>query len=153
MLSRTKLITTKAAAATAVLLLFLTACRHTAPQATFAPTPPPATNEPPKVKYSESYDAEIQEIFDLAGKDHWEELQSKADALFQKAPQNPAVLRIHGWVIEAGQKQRAQALENKIREVDAKHSVFNPTIPDLLKEHKDRGLLAGKDVRDTGDRI
>src|ERR1043166_9342306 len=153
MLSRTTLTTSKAAAATGLLLIFFTGCRHTAPQATFAPATSPPTNEPPKVKYSETYDPEIQEIMDLANKDRWEEAQTKADALFQKAPQNPAVQRIHGWVIEAGQKQRAQALENKIREIDAKHSVFNPTIPQLLKEHKDRGLLSGKDVRDTLDRI
>src|SRR5205085_2804458 len=79
--------------------------------------------------------------------------QTKADALFQKAPQDPMVQRIHGWVITAGQKQREQALEDKIREIDAKHSVFNPTLPGLVKEQKDRGLLAGKDVRDTVDRI
>ena len=44
-------------------------------------------------------------------------------------------------------------MENKIREVEAKNSVFNPTVPSLLTEKKDRGLPASKDVRDTVNRI
>jgi type II secretory pathway component GspD/PulD (secretin) len=44
-------------------------------------------------------------------------------------------------------------LEDEIRKVDAKNSVFNPTIPSMLTEQKDRGLPASKDVRDTVERI
>src|SRR5208283_6039491 len=46
-----------------------------------------------------------------------------------------------------------QALEDKIREVDAKNSVFDPTFKSLLTEQKDRGLPPRKDARDTLDRI
>src|SRR5678815_4943706 len=135
MLSRTTLTTPKAAAAMGLLLFFFTGCQHsTAPQPAA-----PATAGPPKVKYNEEYDAEIKEIMELAKKDRWEEAQTKADALFLKAPQNTMVRRVHTWVLDAGQKRREQALEDKIREIDAKDAVFNPTIPGLLKEQKDRG--------------
>lgn len=137
----------KAAAATGLLLVFLTACQHT------SVPPKPAPPKAAKVTYNEAFDAEIKEIMDLARKEKWEEAQQKADALFEKAPQNPMVRRVHSWVVDARQKRREQALEDKIREIDAKDSVFNPTVPGLLKEQKDRGLPARKDVRDTVDKI
>src|SRR5262249_22925120 len=49
--------------------------------------------------------------------------------------------------------RRAQALEEEIRSIDAKNSVFNPTLKSLFLEQKDRGLPARKDIRDAVDRI
>jgi len=126
------------------LLISLTGCQHPKP----APAPPP-----PKVAYSPVYDAPIKEIMDLARKNQWEEAETKADALYQQDPKNPLIERVHSWVFQEGQKRRSQALEDKIREIDAKNSVFNPTIESLLTEKKDRGLPASKDVRDTVHRI
>jgi type IV pilus assembly protein PilQ len=144
MLSRSRLSTTSKAAAAVTLLLFsFTACQHTKPK---APGPPPIT-------YSKSYDPEIKEIMDLAGKGHWEEAQSKATALREMAPKSAVVERVYTWVVQTGQQRREQALENEIREIDAKNSVFSPTIKSLLKENRDRGLPARKDVRDAVDRI
>jgi type IV pilus assembly protein PilQ len=144
MLSRFRLSTTsKAAAAVALLLFSLTACQHS----------PPQVSGPPPVQYSKTYDPEIKEIMDLAGKGQWEEAQAKAAALSEMAPKNPMVERVNSWVVQAAQKRREQALENQIREIDAKDSVFNPTIKSLLKENKDRGLPATKDIRDAVDRI
>src|SRR4051812_48696193 len=137
---------TKPSRALAVLTLLLfsfTGCQHPAP-------PPP---EPPKVKYSETYDKEIKEIMDLAGKDRWEEAQAKAAELHQHDPKNALVERVQNWVIQAGQKRREQALENKIRDIDSKNSVFSPSAQSLLLEKKDRGLPATKDIRDTVHRI
>src|SRR5689334_11009521 len=114
--------------AVAVLLSY-TGCQHSKPE------PPPAP--PPKIAYSETHDAEIKEIMELARKDHWEEAQTKATDLFQKDPKNPMVQRVHSWVFQAGQKQREQALENDIRNIDARHSVFSPSIKDLLTEKRD----------------
>jgi type IV pilus assembly protein PilQ len=143
------LIAPKAAAAMGLLLIYSTGCQHQK-----APSTEPApTAGPPKVTFNETYDPEIKEIMDLASKDHWEEAQTKADALFLKAPQDPMVRRVHTWVLDAGKARRDQAVEDKIREIDAKNSVFNPTIPNLLTEQKDRGLVARKDVRDAVDRI
>ncbi len=89
----------------------------------------------------------------LAEADRWEEAQTKAAALYTKDPQNRMVERLHSWVIQQSHKVREQALEDQIRKVDARSSVFNPTPLDLLTEQKDRGLPASKDVRDTVDRI
>jgi type IV pilus assembly protein PilQ len=129
-----------------VCLLILVGCKST-------PPPPPPTPAPPKVAYNETYDKEIKEIMDLAGKDQWEEAQAKAAALHQRDPKNPTLERVNSWVIQAGQRRREQALENKIRDIDSKNSVFDPTVGSLLREKKDRGLPASKDVRDTVHRI
>ena len=108
---------------------------------------------PPPVKYSKKYDAEIKEIMDLANKGRWEEAQAKATALHEMAPKSTLVERVYTWVVQTAQQRREQALENEIREIDAKNSVFNPTIKSLLTENKDRGLPARKDIRDTVDQI
>ena len=144
MLSRSRPSTTsKAAAAVALLLCSFTACQNP------KPTPP----SPPPVKYSKTYDPEIKEIMDLANRERWEEAQTKATALHEMAPKNPVVTRVYSWVVQTGQQRRQQALENEIREIDAKNSAFNPTIKSLVTENKDRGLSASKDIRDAVDHI
>ena len=146
MLSRPGLTTTsKATAAAALLLLCLTACQHT--------PPPPPSPPPPKVAYSEIYDREIKDIMKLAGEGRWEEAQGKANALYQQDPKNPILARVQSWAAQQAQQRRAQAVEDEIRKIDAKNSVFNPTIKSLATEQKDRGLPARKDVRDALDRI
>lgn len=119
-------------------------------------TKPPADAEPketPKVRYSATYDEEIKVIFDLAESGRWEEAEAKASALSEKDPSDAAVQRIVRWVTKQRQLRREQAVEDKIRDVDAKSSPFNPTVPGLLTERKDRGLAPRKDVRDAVDRI
>src|SRR5581483_7844756 len=145
MLSRPKLTTTAiASGAAALLLLGMTGCQHPAP-------PPP--NAPPKVTYSETYDREIKEIMDLAGQGRWEDAHARADALYRQDPNNQLLARVHSWVDQQAQTQRSQALEDKIRSIDAKNSGFNPTLKSVLTEQKDRGLPPRKDVRDAIDRI
>jgi hypothetical protein len=145
MRSRPKLTTTtKAVAAAMLLLLALTACQH--------PTPAPP-KPPPKVIYSETYDREIKEIMDLANQNRWEEAQGKANALYEQDPKNQILARVHTWVEQQAQQLRAQALEDKIRSIDAKNSALNPTVKDMLTEQKDRGLPPRKDVRDAVDRM
>jgi type IV pilus assembly protein PilQ len=144
MLSRARLTTaTKVTAGIMLLLLSCTGCKH----------PPPPPPPPPKVTYNAEYDAELKLIMDLAQKAQWEEARVKATALYQKDPTNPMVERVHNWVLQEGQKRRTQALEDKIRDIDAKNSALNPTLVDLMTEKKDRGLPASKDVRDTVQRI
>jgi len=136
----------KAAAVTALLLLFsLTGCQHT-PQTPQAP-------QPSRVKYSPNYDTEIKEIMRLASQGHWEEAQAKANVLYDKDPKNPIIARVHSWLEQQAQQRREQELEDKIRSIDAKNSVFSPTVKSLLSEQRDRGLPPRKDVRDTIDRI
>src|ERR1017187_5972852 len=119
MLSRTRLSTaSKAAAAVALLLCSFTACQNP------KPTPP----NPDPVKFSNKYDAEIKEIMDLANRGRWEEAQAKATALHEMAPKSTLVERVYTWVVQTGQQRREQELENQIRDIDAKNSVFSPTI-------------------------
>jgi type IV pilus assembly protein PilQ len=112
-----------------------------------------AAESKPKVRYSPRYDAEIENIMELARRGRWEEAREEAEVLLARAPDDPAVQRVHSWVQQQQQAIREKALEDKIREINAANSVFNPTIPDLLTEKKDRGLTASKDVRDTIEKI
>src|SRR6266404_1580098 len=145
MLSRSWLTTTSKAATVAGLLLFsLTGCQD---------TPPPAPKPPAPATYNETYDREIKDIMELASQNRWEEAQTKANALYEQDPKNQILARVHSWLEQQGQQRRAQALEDKIRSIDAKNSVFNPTPKSLVTEQKDRGLPPRKDVRDAVDRI
>src|ERR1035438_9937135 len=153
MLSRSRFTTTsKAAAAVTLLLVSFTACEHTKTHPT-TPSESAVTNQPPRVTYSKTYDPEIKEIMSLASQGRWEEAQAKASALHEQAPKSSIVERVYTWVVQTGQQRREQALENEIRNIDAKNSVFDPTIKSILKENKDRGLPARKDIRDAVDRI
>lgn len=142
-----------------VALVLLTSCQQpqskspTAAQP--APAKPAAPPEPtkPKVEYNQKYDEQIKAVLELANKNQWEEARIKAAELVKNEPNSVMLVRLQTWVEQQGQKRREQALEDEIRKIDAKNSVFNPTIPSLLKEQKDRGLPARKDVRDTIDAI
>lgn len=128
-----------------LLLLGFSACQHSKPVAEQRP--------PPRVKYSEQHDQELQAILSLARSGKWEDAQVKADALAQTAAGDPMVIRVQQWVQQQRERQRQQALEDKIREIDAGQSPFNPSIQDLITEKKDRGLTASKDIRDTVHKI
>lgn len=124
-----------------------------ASETTPAPTPTPPPAQEPKVSYSAFHDEEIREILKLADQERWEEAETRAKALEAKDPQDPAARRLRGWVQTSREVAREKALENRIREIDAKQSVFNPTLKDLLTESKDRGLPPRKDVRDIVEQI
>ncbi len=162
MLSRTE--PTKLWKAASALLLWvlcsMSACRNTPskeaftnPQSTAAQTQAQPVPEPPKVAYHPDYDAQIKQIMKLAQEDRWEEAETKATELRAHDPNNPMLERVHSWTLQEMQRRRQKALEDKIREIDSKKSVFNPTIKSLLEEKKDRGLPASKDVRDVISRI
>lgn len=135
----------KAAALCGVLLFSLTAC--------YTPRQTENSPPPPKVKYSPTYDAEIKEIMDLARGNRWEEAQEKARMLVAKEPKNPILIRVQTWVDQQAQLRRSQALEDQIRSIDSKNSIFSPTPQSLLREGRDRGLPPRKDVRDAVDKI
>jgi type IV pilus assembly protein PilQ len=126
-----------------LLLLSMTACH----------SPAPAPKPSPKVTYNDTYDREVKSIMELANEGRWEDALAKATALYQQDPKNPIVTRVYTWVNQQAQQRREQALEDKIRSIDAKNSTFNPTVKSLLTEEKDRGLPARKDLRDVVDKI
>lgn len=153
----------------ALLLLALPACQQTPTQPQFADVQPkPAGNaaaparplepdysvlKPPKVKYSPTLEVEIRGVMDLASAGEWEEARKRSEALLAQHPNDVMIQRINTWVTSQQQRIREQAVEDKMREINAKQSVFNPTASSLLTEKKDRGLPASKDVRDTVDKI
>ncbi len=134
------------------LLLGLTACQRYE-EGKPRTAAPPARSAPPKVAYSAFHDEEIKAILKLADEGRWEEAEARARALEAKDPQDSAARRLSGWVQKQREIQRNRALEDRIREIDAQQSAFNPTIKSLLTESKDRGLPPRKDVRDLVDQI
>ncbi|RMD61811.1 type II secretion system protein GspD, partial [Candidatus Parcubacteria bacterium] len=133
----------------------LVGCKSVDTQPTPSPAGSPSTQAPAnppaltKVKYNAALDKEFEEIFELAKKNYWEEAEFRASRLYEQYPNDSAVARIYDWVSKQREVLRARAVEDKIREIDSKHSVFNPSLGDLLTEQKDRGLPPRKDVRDV----
>ncbi|MBA4149793.1 MAG: type II secretion system protein GspD [Verrucomicrobia bacterium] len=120
--------------------------------------PPPRVDPAPKQptttadnlfspKVSSHYDTEIKAVLSLASAGKWEEAQQKADLLQEQDPNDASIRRTAEWVSTQRQAQRDKALEDRIRAVDSKQSVFNPTLPGLLLENKNRGLPPRHDVR------
>jgi type IV pilus assembly protein PilQ len=107
----------------------------------------------PKIRYDSVHDETIKEIFRRAEKNDWEGSEMLASQLYEDNPGDPTADRIYKWVLQQRRLRRAQEVEDRIREIDAQNSVFNPTIPRLLTERKDRGLPPRKDVRDTVEQI
>ncbi len=107
---------------------------------------PPRAEAP---KYSQAHDKEITEVFELAKDGHWEEATTKIEALRKEAPNDPSVIRLHEWTQQQNELLRNQALEDTIREIDSKNSVFSPTVKNLVTEQADRGLPPRKDLRDA----
>lgn len=137
-------------------MVWTTACRQVPVERSVGAASPAAASKEERVRpvrYSPQYDAEIESILELARRGRWEQAREEAEVLLARAPEDGMVQRIHSWVVQQQQAAREKALEDKIREVNAANSVFNPTIPGLLREQKDRGLPASKDVRDTIEKI
>lgn len=103
----------------------------------------------PPIAYSGEYDASIREVFSLAEAGKWEEAERKAAELVSQAPDDLSAERLFSWVSKQRQVRRSAALEDRIREIEAKNSAFNPSVMDLLNEQKDRGLPPRKDLRDA----
>ena len=123
---------------------------------TTAPPLPPAIQpvDVTQVEYDPIYDSEIKEVFRLANANKWEAARAKSAGLVQFDPKNAMLQRLNTWVVQQGKQRREQALEDEIRNIDANHdSTYNPDALDVLKEKKDHGLPARKDVRDAVDLI
>lgn len=142
------------AAAVAVAGALAGGCRSSAPSSGGAGPAPgaaaPAEPPPrPRVRYDAQHDEAIRNIFKLAESGNWEKAEEAATELFSANPGDPTVARIHQWVVQQRSLVRAQAVEDRIRQIDSRNSVFNPTLEGLVRERKDRGLPARKDVRDA----
>jgi type IV pilus assembly protein PilQ len=120
---------------------------------------PAATNKVVRSKSSGSsavsseYDAELRSIIDLARRNKWEEAESRISALYAADPRDSSVERVYNWVKTEGPKRREKALEDKIRNVNAKDSRFNPTLWSVLSESKNKGLPPRSDLREAIENI
>ena len=102
-----------------------------------------------EISFSGRYDEQIKLIFQHAEEGRWEEAETESARLYESDPSDPAVQRLNSWVQKQRNLLRSQAIEDQIRRIDAKNSVFNPTVGGLLQEQKDRGLPPRKDLRDA----
>ncbi len=117
------------------------------------PEEPPKPSKKPRIRFDSIHDEEIKAIFKTAENNDWEGAERLATDLYEANPGDTSVDRIYKWILQQRKLRRAQEVEDKIREIDGQNSVFNPTVPRLLTEKKDRGLPPRKDVRDTVEQI
>ncbi|MGC8830676.1 MAG: type II secretion system protein GspD [Verrucomicrobiia bacterium] len=142
-----------------VVVVGLTACQTSSPKGTRSETDAKASGESdkktsaPKPKYNAQFDSEFKEIFDLASKNRWDDALERVKTLEQRAPKDEQVLRVKNWVEKQRNLYLERNVEDKIREIDAKNSSFNPNIIEVLTENKDRGLPPRKDIRDAIQKI
>ena len=104
-------------------------------------------------RYDSENDAEIRAILGLANDGRWDEAVSKAEALYRTQSADPQVTRVYRWVTKESQILRDSRLEDDLRAIDERDSVFTPTIPELAREERFRGLPARRDVRDAVEDI
>ncbi len=109
--------------------------------------------EATSVSVNPAYDGELREIVDLARRNQWEEAESRAAGLYALDPKDSAVQRVYNWVKTEGPKHREKALEDKIRDVAAQDTRFNPTLKSILTDKKTQGLPPRSDLRDAIDKI
>ena len=102
-----------------------------------------------KVQYSAAYDRELDSIFRLSEKGKWEEAEAEVGLLLQQHPEDTTLKRISDWVATQKTLLRQQAIEDRIRTIDAKQTGMNPSIKDIWKDNKSRGLPPRKDIRDA----
>ena len=106
-----------------------------------------------RVEYSAAYDKELESIFRLSEKGKWEEAEAEVGLLLQKHPKDSTLLRIGEWVATQKKLLRQQAIEDRIRTIDAKQTGMNPSIRDIWQDNKNRGLPPRKDIRDALEMI
>ena len=106
-----------------------------------------------RVEYSAAYDRELESIFRLSEKGKWEEAEAEVGLLLQRHPEDTTLLRIGAWVATQKTLLRQQAIEDRIRTIDARQTGMNPSIRDVWEDNKSRGLPPRKDIRDALEMI
>jgi len=106
-----------------------------------------------RVEYSAAYDRELESIFSLTERGKWEEAEAEVGLLLQRHPEDETLLRIGEWVATQKKLLRQQAIEDRIRSIDATHTGMNPSFRDIWEDKKSRGLPPRKDIRDALEMI
>ena len=86
--------------------------------------------------YNAAYDEELDFIFSLSEKGKWEEAEVEIGLLLQKHPEDATLQRIGEWVTTQKSFSRQQAVEDRIRSINAKQTGMNPSLKELWKESK-----------------
>ena len=84
-----------------------------------------------RVEYSAAYDKELEFIFSLSEKGKWEEAEAEVGLLLQKHPDDVTLKRINAWVTTQKTLLREQAIEDRIRTINAKQTGMTPSIRDI----------------------
>lgn len=116
-----------------------------------APAAAPVAPPPPPV--SVNFDQPMREILDLARAGKWIEAESRAVELKRGAPQDPAVDRLHTWVLTEGQRRRDRALETEFRQIEAQDSRFANKLSDVLLDPDARSLDLPRSLRGALDDV
>ncbi|MBC8011213.1 MAG: type II secretion system protein GspD, partial [Burkholderiales bacterium] len=131
-------------------------CQSTSPSATpsarEAAVPPPLS-EPPPPSVSAAYNDEIRAILNQARAGDWIEAETAAADLKRIAPTDPAVDRIHTWVMTEGQRRRDRALETEFRQIEAQDSRFANKLSDVLLDADARSLDLPRSLRGALDDV
>ncbi|MDP7048758.1 MAG: type II secretion system protein GspD [Verrucomicrobiota bacterium] len=106
-----------------------------------------------RVEYNAAYDKELESIFSLTERGKWEEAEAEVGLLLQQYPEDETLQRIGEWVATQKKLLRQQAIEDRIRSIDATHTGMNPSIKDIWEDEKSRGLPPRKDIRDAIEMI
>ena len=102
-----------------------------------------------RVEYSAAYDRELESILRQSEKGKWEDAEAEVGLLLQRHPNDTTLLRIGAWVATQKTLLRQQAIEDRIRTIDARQTGMNPSIRDVWEDNKSRGLPPRKDIRDA----
>ena len=133
----------------------LTGCRHASPPASSKPAAPvasePAAPAPPPI--SAAFEQPIREILALARAGKWIEAEAKATELKREAPHDPAVDRLHAWVVTEGQRRRDRALETEFRQIESQDSRFSNKLTDVLLDPDARSLDLPRSLRGALDDV
>lgn len=114
---------------------------------------PPPESPTNRATFDKTYDFEIDEILTLAKRNEWVAAEEAARKLYDTASDNKRVERLYTWIVEQAESIRDKQLEDEIRKIDERESVFNPDPISLLTESKNRGLPPRRDVRDAVSQI
>ncbi|MED6326060.1 MAG: hypothetical protein VYE14_01760, partial [Verrucomicrobiota bacterium] len=84
-----------------------------------------------RVTYNAAYDEELDFIFSLSEKGKWEEAEAEIGLLLQKHPEDATLQRIGEWVTTQKILLRQQAVEDRLRSINAQHTGMNPSLTEL----------------------
>jgi type IV pilus assembly protein PilQ len=131
------------------LLLAGSACQNPPKTSETAPVAPVV---PPPV-LSDTHEAELRAILDMARAGDWEDAASQAGLLYAMNPDNRTVERVYRWTIAEGQRRREKALETELRGIESQDSRFNPNVRSVLLEQRSRGLDLPNELRQALDDV